>query len=859
MVFADTRQKDFQSRITWRPETTTSKSMSVDDFKSYVQTSWKSPTQAWTELESMWYRIEWIDEAEKRFNHSILDTQKNSFKWLRNMATWEEALRERWAKKLQQAVHYSNPMNVVSQFLWAWVAKVPEFVGNTLWSLRDITWDFYAEQEAWPAFPKKAFMRFPWATEDMYEEHVAQAKQYDQERILRRQETTEDIKEFGGLMKKTTQDVLWVNPTLPEAKAWEFVSSIWMSIYWWPKATAKSSTIRWIWQRIGIWWIEWARYSAWEEWEIQRQEVALGMLLEPIWAFAVDKVLWKLAKEAPEQVAKRVDTEMKLWTKTKSEAVRELTEASAPKVSVTERMVWIRPDIKRRISGKRDMLQDYFNVSHARNVDDTMPTPLAYASEKVVEARDKLVYQLDGTGSEIGKFRNKVKNVSVGIDNMNNIQKSFTDSIEWLNLTIKDWQVVRMPWKVKGKVSDTEVRTLQDIFDDIMVVKNSWKIEDIIDLRIAVDDKVKFAKTAREAWSNIDAVSRNVRKAAADANLSVIGKEQWQLYAEYSQMMDLLNDLNKYVNSRTWPEFLLKRVLSERDRVPAEMMRTLQKYTWIDLMDHAVMSQIATDIVGNWAQKWLFRQEIAKAWLDAQDIISQISPRAGFLYNTMKKAWKAMLDEESIFLRAADEEVIEEWLQKMWMNFWWVLDDMPTKWSDDVGWAWVANVSDDLLQEARKYDSSDEFVEWVMKRKTYWYWHSPNINWVPSFDLTKKVDWEQMIPKDMYEKWYWSRWTPEDLESIWALKKVKWNPDAEVTIYRAMPVNERNIGDWVTFSKKYAQGHAKSNPWMNVYSKKVKAKDVRWAMDDINEFWYFPKDELSQLRQIREQANNSLQ
>lgn len=116
---------------------------------------------------------------------------------------------------------------------------------------------------------------------------------------------------------------------------------------------------------------------------------------------------------------------------------------------------------------------------------------------------------------------------------------------------------------------------------------------------------------------------------------------------------------------------------------------------------------------------------------------------------------------------------------------------------------------------------------------------------VPAFDLTALVDGEQMIPEDMYTQWYGSRGTKSDLESIAVLKKVKGDPEASITIYRASPKNEFNRGDWITLSKTYAEEHAEGNN-SKVHSKTVKAKDVFWAMDDVNEFGYYP--ELSQAK-----------
>ena len=85
-------------------------------------------------------------------------------------------------------------------------------------------------------------------------------------------------------------------------------------------------------------------------------------------------------------------------------------------------------------------------------------------------------------------------------------------------------------------------------------------------------------------------------------------------------------------------------------------------------------------------------------------------------------------------------------------------------------------------------------------------------------------------------------------QSYNAVLKARNNPDAEVTIYRAVPkgIDTINEGDFVTLSPKYAELHAASGYGLSgdevgeVISKRVKVKDVLWAGDDINEFGYFP-------------------
>lgn len=87
-------------------------------------------------------------------------------------------------------------------------------------------------------------------------------------------------------------------------------------------------------------------------------------------------------------------------------------------------------------------------------------------------------------------------------------------------------------------------------------------------------------------------------------------------------------------------------------------------------------------------------------------------------------------------------------------------------------------------------------------------------------------------------------------QSYIAALKARGNPDAEVTMYRAVP-NDKNItginpGDFVTLSPKYAEIHAYSgygpsgNDSGKVISEKVKVKDIYFAGDDVNEYGYFP-------------------
>lgn len=127
----------------------------------------------------------------------------------------------------------------------------------------------------------------------------------------------------------------------------------------------------------------------------------------------------------------------------------------------------------------------------------------------------------------------------------------------------------------------------------------------------------------------------------------------------------------------------------------------------------------------------------------------------------------------------------------------------------------------------------------------YFMSHRPREDGPRAFNLIEAKDeyGDNLIPSDMYDRWYGSRDNnPWDMESIAALKAVRDKPDALIDIYRASPKNELNPGDWVTLSQAYANQHASSNA-SQAFKYSVPAKDIRWAMDDINEFGYFPDQE----------------
>ena len=119
------------------------------------------------------------------------------------------------------------------------------------------------------------------------------------------------------------------------------------------------------------------------------------------------------------------------------------------------------------------------------------------------------------------------------------------------------------------------------------------------------------------------------------------------------------------------------------------------------------------------------------------------------------------------------------------------------------------------------------------------------MNHRPSEGYGNASNFEENMP-DVFEhpEWYLNLDEKYNKESLNALKKVRNNPEAELTIYRATIGNKINTGDWVTPSKMYAEYHNNSqfDGKGNIIEMKVKAKDIQFAGDDINEFGYFPSN-----------------
>lgn len=300
----------------------------------------------------------------------------------------------------------------------------------------------------------------------------------------------------------------------------------------------------------------------------------------------------------------------------------EATERATAKPSLRERWAGISNDIKNRIAGKHDQLKEYFDVSHARNNFDTLPTPLEYAATKVNAVVDQMGKLLNDVGSQIGRFRKKIGTFIANPDQLAKIEGSFIDELGKLNLEVVNGILRQMPGTVQRIGAQGDIKVLQNLYKNLLTTKQGRNLERLFDLRNLFDSEINFAKQAREVSDVVDPLARSMRKKIASVGAEIVGKLESKNLAKYADFIDAYNQLRGFTERRAGAEFLLKQVLSERARMPRELMNAIKDATGIDLMDDAVMAHLATELIGNTRQMGLFRQEITKAGLDVASLIT---------------------------------------------------------------------------------------------------------------------------------------------------------------------------------------------------------------------------------------------
>ena len=114
----------------------------------------------------------------------------------------------------------------------------------------------------------------------------------------------------------------------------------------------------------------------------------------------------------------------------------------------------------------------------------------------------------------------------------------------------------------------------------------------------------------------------------------------------------------------------------------------------------------------------------------------------------------------------------------------------------------------------------------------------------PAHDLTHTA-----YPEDFYSSKgarLYGDGRDDDYKVHSQLRTLHNRPEAEVTIYRAVPddskITEINSGDWVTTNLQYAHDHGERFDGHKILSKRAKAKEIFTDGNSFNEFGYHPRD-----------------
>jgi hypothetical protein len=327
-------------------------------------------------------------------------------------------------------------------------------------------------------------------------------------------------------------------------------------------------------------------------------------------------------------------------------------EAAVTELSLKERLAGVSVKAKRRIFGKGERLEKFIGQAEKAAVDDTEISAMAFGAKEVGGTFKKLETALSDTGSDIGKFRRKMgAEVADPVDIDTSIT-SFTDGLRDRGLRVKSDGTLVATTGRTPVFSSAETKKLQEFYGDLVALKKDSNLLNVVDVQNKLREQIKFGKQAGELSSAVETVINPVQKTLNTAQRNIIGPAESSKLDEFSQLIGVVQDFNSATAKGKNVEFLLKRLLSDKDRLPKELVEKIKEITGDDILDTARFSKIATDVVADPEQLNLFRQSVEGAGLNLTDIIAGgPAVKARGAARLLEKV--VGVDAKKVFLKAA--------------------------------------------------------------------------------------------------------------------------------------------------------------------------------------------------------------
>jgi len=763
-----------------------SKQEFFDDIDKIKQAKWLDDMSAYYQVanyyKQKWYSVQGIDlDSDISDLSTRMQDQKSQEedKWFFE-ALWN-VIKERW--------------NKWAQILSAWVQKKQwtleswvQYATNLLGWLADVVWTWIME---WLDTVT------PEVVQDKLKEWIKTAMdtkwwQWVWQKLAEAQKNFEDLQKYNPRVARNFQAIadtintwltfVWWWATWKAVKSWALKTAWETALNVWEKALQTTwKAVKWIWK-------------LWQE---------------TTW-FAVAQVSW-LNPQTLKTIFKNPEV-LTSWITKESNATKILN-------ALDTRL----EDLSLTGKGYQDLIT-WKVVSNWDELMNKINTTLWNINEKTLTKADKNLlddaksyierYTWDITDTELHSLRQQID--SIKYDPTTWLKRKLTPTWNKILTSLRS-EIDSLAWEKISWLKEldlaywTEKKTLQDVRN--MLFKSTWELKDnyLSTLsNLTNQNNVLKLEKIKKIVPNIEE-DINALKALEDVEFA-----KWQKVATYAR-------------SVVWWWWLV-----------AWVTWTINPLLWV-----AMFMITNPTIVAN---------AVKIAWYSAkfiERIMTKIKKWIKLSLNESKAVWKAIQSQlqETKFTKDINP-INKKWFIELnpklpkwnWIDYWKIEQYYKNKlWTDDVS---------EIMQKVKRQNI--ETQQNIMKKaisekkninKTnndfYWMEHRPTENWATADNISK--NW--VIPEDIYTnpEYYFNPNDTTYKESFSVLKKIKWNPNEEVTIYRAWVKDEFNRWDWITLSKTYAKEHMERfwSKW--VFSKKVKAKDIQFAWDDINEFWYFPK------------------